>query len=426
MGQYHTPYCIDTRTALLPADMDCFTKALELLHGPTVTAAITLMCAAGFPESAFPKKDMPRGAWAGKRVLLMGDYADKRDLRGEPFASHPATDGTIYGTVYKHKTTRIKAKASSPKSVGAAVLPHVEHLMEQAGSTTPNMDGRQEAGLWVSLDAGEYVDTAAFGAHDLLSAIDQDGWRPFLISALVQPGVRGGGDLHGDHGLGAIGRWRGDRIVFLGPEGASIKGKRLTQAHVRATMADISGLARFVQSLHAEDDNARTRARVVWENEGGEEHAIATALAHAPGLHDTLLRIVAEHWPELRAPEEEGDTKPRALPTLVVRPTTLVEVKDGGHKVRHRFLLPFQATLEDSDDGRFWMTPDLRAALKKALDVQSPVYWQLRTQRNKITSRYTRGTWTEQVTHIGWGPTRCVRLPALTAHTRLSLEAALA
>lgn len=424
MGQYHTLYCIDARTALMPRYLGCNAKAIEHLSNPKITAAMALVCAAGFPDNAFPHPDTPRGGWAGKRIVLTGDHAKDGDLRGLPFARHGAPQTGIYTAVYDRTTTRSSAISPCPTSIGGALSPHANMLLEMEPSPKK---GGQEAGLWVSLDSGEYVDTTAFGAHDLASAVAHDGWRPFLISALAQPGLRGSGDLEGDHGLGAIGRWRGDRIVFLGPKGASIEGKRLTIAQVRDTMADITGLARFVDSLHHHDADARTSADVTWTNEGGEERAFRDALKHTEDLQQSLLRAVADHWPELREPRRDDDREyAHSMPTLVVRPTTKVEVRDDKNLITHGFTVPFQASLEDSHDGRFWMPPDLRAQLRDALDGRDGAVWRLQSSTQTLYSPKTKRPWTAHTYAIGWGPTRFVRFPALTAHTQLLLKAALA
>lgn len=423
MGQYHALYCIEKKTALMPGHMDCYVKASEQLSNPMITAGLALMCAAGFPDTAFPKIDTPRGAWAGKRIALVGDYAEDGDLRGLPFAQHDTPVKKLYTDFYNRTTTRVDATAKRPTSIGAAVHPHLNDLFAMAPSPTGH---GQESGLWVSLDSKEYVDTSAFGAHDLRSAIAQDGWRPFLFSALAQPGVRGGGDLHGDHGLGAIGRWRGDRLVFLGPEGMVAKGKRLTIADVRATMTDLTEFARFVGVLHQWDENNRIRAQVTWEDEGGVESSVKDDLAHAPGLQQELLRAVAEHWPELR-PTHEAQEPPRVdtMPTLVIRPTTVVEVRDGKKRVLERFTVPFQATLEDSDDGRLWLPPDLRTKLRDALDGPSPAVWWINAPRTSKQPDWYKNVWKVKAYHVGWGATRFLRFPSLTAHTQMQLEAAL-
>lgn len=426
MGQYQALYCIDTRTALMPGHMDCFTKAIEQLWEPKITAALALMCAAGFPDAAFPQAGTPRGAWAGKRIVLIGDYAENGDLRGAPFAQHGMPAKEVYEELYGRATTRVGATAQRPSSIGAAVRPHLDALFAMEPSSTGH---GQDAGLWVSLDSREYVDTAAFGAHDLRSAVALDGWRPFLISALAQPGVRGGGDLSGDHGLGAIGRWRGDRIVFLGPDGMASKGTRLTIADVRATMADITGFARFVGALHARDEDTRSRATVTWEDEGGVESTVQADLAHARDLQQDLLRAVAQYWPELRAPRDgQGQTGMDAptMPTLVIRPTTIVEVRDGRKRVVDRFTVPFQATLEDSEDGRLWLPTDVRAKLRDALDGPSPAVWWIQAPRTSKEPDWYQKTWKVKAYHVGWGPTRFLRFPSLTAHTQMQLEAAMA
>lgn len=118
--------------------------------------------------------------------------------------------------------------------------------------------GTGEAALWVSIDAGEFVDPAAFGAPDLAAILDSTDASYFVLSTLFHPEARGGGDLPPCGALGVVGRWRGDRLVLLGPGGLRTDGRVLTQEEVRAQFRDVTPLAQawttHMDSLRAHEE----------------------------------------------------------------------------------------------------------------------------------------------------------------------------
>jgi hypothetical protein len=100
-------------------------------------------------------------------------------------------------------------------------------------------EGAGGAMLWVNLDRREFVDPAAMGdVPDLVGVMNGDSARA-VLGMIVHHARRGGGDL-GDLGpIAVAGRWRGDRIVLLGPEGFKPPmAKRITQEEVLADFLD--------------------------------------------------------------------------------------------------------------------------------------------------------------------------------------------
>jgi len=136
-----------------------------------------------------------------------------------------------------------------------------------------------EALLWVNLDRGEYFDLAPFGVFDLAAAMNHD-TSVFVLTMLFHAERRGGGDLCDGGPLSANGRWRGDRIVLMGPGGFSKRGLgRWSQNEVREAFLDIGGLAR-VQSEILADASAQSKAP--WADSGdlaaAEKNALRAAL----------------------------------------------------------------------------------------------------------------------------------------------------
>ena len=84
MGQYHHPVCIEAAEGLDPAGMDSGLKEGEQgFNRPSTPAAIVaLVCARGGNMPADCSQSPLIGRWAGKRVLVQGDYAEDDDIPG--------------------------------------------------------------------------------------------------------------------------------------------------------------------------------------------------------------------------------------------------------------------------------------------------------------------------------------------------------
>ncbi len=82
MGQYHHPVCIEAEEGLDPAGMDSGLKEGEQgFNRPSTPAAIVaLFCARGGNMPADCSQSPLIGRWAGKRILVQGDYAEDKDI----------------------------------------------------------------------------------------------------------------------------------------------------------------------------------------------------------------------------------------------------------------------------------------------------------------------------------------------------------
>jgi hypothetical protein len=84
MGQYHHPVCIEAEEGLDPHGMDQGLKEGEqgFSRPSTPNAMVALVCARGGNMPADCSQSPLIGRWAGKRVLLQGDYAEDKDIPG--------------------------------------------------------------------------------------------------------------------------------------------------------------------------------------------------------------------------------------------------------------------------------------------------------------------------------------------------------
>ncbi|MGO8937082.1 MAG: hypothetical protein ACLQLO_08080 [Mycobacterium sp.] len=84
MGQYHHPVCIEAEEGLNPAGMDSGLKEGEQAFDrpSTPNAIVALVCARGGNRPADCSQSPLIGRWAGKRVLVQGDYAKDDDIPG--------------------------------------------------------------------------------------------------------------------------------------------------------------------------------------------------------------------------------------------------------------------------------------------------------------------------------------------------------
>jgi hypothetical protein len=81
MGQYHKTVSMDAHEYLDPHPLGCMMKAWEQVGGGTVAALASLL--------AYKPGNMPAdmghhpmiGHWAGHRLLVVGDYAERRDIK---------------------------------------------------------------------------------------------------------------------------------------------------------------------------------------------------------------------------------------------------------------------------------------------------------------------------------------------------------
>jgi hypothetical protein len=84
MGQYHIPVCPDLAEAFMPHDIGCGLKSAEQLftRPGTCAALVALVSARGGNMPADLSQSPLVGRWAGRRVLIQGDYAEDGDILG--------------------------------------------------------------------------------------------------------------------------------------------------------------------------------------------------------------------------------------------------------------------------------------------------------------------------------------------------------
>ena len=84
MGQYHHPVCIEAEEGLNPYTFGLGAKEGEqgFSRPGTPNAMVALICARGGNMPADCSQSPFVGRWAGKRVLVQGDYAEDGDIPG--------------------------------------------------------------------------------------------------------------------------------------------------------------------------------------------------------------------------------------------------------------------------------------------------------------------------------------------------------
>src|SRR6266851_10497875 len=82
MGQYHHPVCAEAEEGLSPHTLGCGLKEGEqgFTRPGTPNAIVALVCARGGNMPADCSQSQLIGRWAGKRVLVQGDYAEDGDI----------------------------------------------------------------------------------------------------------------------------------------------------------------------------------------------------------------------------------------------------------------------------------------------------------------------------------------------------------
>jgi hypothetical protein len=95
MGQYHIPVCVEAEEGLSPSDLGCGLKEGEqgFTRPGTPAALVALVCARGGNMPADCSQSPIVGKWAGKRVLIQGDYAEDTDI--------PNWDGPPLSLLYR-------------------------------------------------------------------------------------------------------------------------------------------------------------------------------------------------------------------------------------------------------------------------------------------------------------------------------------
>lgn len=109
MGQYHIPVCIEAAEGLYPHAMGVGLKEGEqgFSQPSTPHAIAALVCARGGNMPADCSQSTLVGKWAGKRVLVQGDYAEDADI--------PNWDGPPLSKLYRALDDEEERQKSEPK-----------------------------------------------------------------------------------------------------------------------------------------------------------------------------------------------------------------------------------------------------------------------------------------------------------------------
>lgn len=442
MGQYYSLACPEAGTHLNAHNVDAFIKAYEQIWSSGVPAALAFLTSAG--RGAHPR-DLPwapQGDWAGRMVLMTGDYAENGDLRGrEDCMGMPEED--LYGTTDERtsvlgkgprrrkklqdlsdaflpiferthglRTDNLHADGTRAEDAGgfrrmipttrqangiwgldlSGVEPQdrdrereyyerlgafrntawqrpplqvnpAQHFEPAAANIPDEIPGEKEGQgghmLWVNLDRREFVDPATLGDVPDLVGVMQGLSARAVLGMLVHHQRRGGGDL-GDLGpLTVAGRWRGDRIVLMGPEGFKPgRAAHIGQEEVRRDFVDISGNAHaFIECIEI----------------FGTENMLHDGEAGTT-LNDVQKKVlsIAMEAPAIRKAFSNGEVAAGHVLSAVFVPAMVVEASLPGEK---KIKAPLQIAPSFDlylDEGKIWLPEDIQARIAPLLSGQAP------------------------------------------------------
>ena len=224
MGQYHMPVCVDTMEQINPHRFGDGLKLMEFgCSGSGTMAAVGLLL-------------MGEGRWAGKRIVIVGDYAEADDVPGIPnvdrlYASK--ADALEYPEHYPLPPSEYPDDIS--KEMWPLLVEHgywdgipTESKDHWFISDAHSMKGDRPEPSGVeafiaNLDKKEALSPATFGDDPRWDSFIADyggGVMTALAVLLACSNGRGGGDARADLGDWA-GRWAGDHIGILPYGGAN-------------------------------------------------------------------------------------------------------------------------------------------------------------------------------------------------------------
>lgn len=125
MGQYHRLTCPSLNAAINPYDVGCLGKAIEQCWDPMMGAALGLVCAHGFGQHPRSLPWIPKGQWAGRHVMMIGDYAEDADGAGHPITSSGTPLTQMHVLAHGKPSKRRKSKMTS---IGRALMPALERI----------------------------------------------------------------------------------------------------------------------------------------------------------------------------------------------------------------------------------------------------------------------------------------------------------
>jgi hypothetical protein len=192
MGQYHIPVCPDVEEAFMPHDVGCGLKATEQLftRPGTCAALVALVSARGGNMPADLSQSPLVGRWAGKRVLIQGDYAEDGDI--------PEWDGTPLSQLYHALRDPEDEEPDRDQPIYTDISADVAAFLEGACSVWFFGEGWRDfvkvkpvAKEFGSSGVAEYVIDTGYSADDL-AYLKRAGMRPIDVQRPLRSG-----DWHG-------------------------------------------------------------------------------------------------------------------------------------------------------------------------------------------------------------------------------------
>jgi hypothetical protein len=287
---------------------------------------------------------------SGWRTYVPVEHSDA----GWNILSQSSADAAGADLEYYKRMTGRKGEFYNRPPVDIDPTMHFTPRAEVPESVPPARDGQGAQVLWVNIDSQEFIDPAICGdVPDMAGTLMGKSSRA-IVAMIMHPCVRGGGELADAGPLSIAGRWRGDRIVLLGPNGFKARGiPAIDPETVKNSYTDISGnIAAF---MRADDHFGNNHFEIVGELKSTltpTQSSALTAALKAPALRNHLLANEPGFYDAISVEIQPAMTLSGAnhLETPIETPYSLAP----------RLTLLF-------DDGVVWLPPAIRQEVARFL-----------------------------------------------------------
>lgn len=160
MGQYHTMACPEAGTYVSARNVGSFVKAIEQLGSFGPSACLAYLCAGDLGDKpgdlpwAAKHPLTPRGLWAGRTPLMIGDYAEPGDLMGRDDIFTAGDETTLYNSRNDGVAKRYGSHKPVPRKSMNDLAPSLICVLERAFNA--RMQGADTNG--VTKNFGQFVE----------------------------------------------------------------------------------------------------------------------------------------------------------------------------------------------------------------------------------------------------------------------------
>ncbi|MFZ3584479.1 hypothetical protein ACOI1H_20280 [Loktanella sp. DJP18] len=327
-------------------------------------------------------------------------------IRVKPSDEHPTGwDEDISGLTAQMQQSTADFHARIPSISNQSWRRAPAHMPEAANApdTVPSVaeaDGGS-ALIWVNLDRMELINPADLGDTPDLTGIMIGDSSKVVQAMLFHHEARGSGDLHHTGPFYIGGRWRGDRIVLMGPGGHGVKGKaRLSQSDATSTFTDITGYARIFlddMDIFGTHDFEKVDDLTDVLSPSNTETAIMGAVLSTPRIAEKIRLEGRESFDDM---------------LLIVVPPIRITYNSMGFQLDEPIVLAGTADAYTDLGGRIWLPAATRAQMAGILKTMPEITLDIRqvSPREAPADRFK----------ISWSPMRQMSFKGLSNHAVLA------